>query len=372
MRGFIPLLLALSASYTTVAALPQPRVVVREPADKPKYSVVPLEPGDDEGSDPGDSGSGDDESDDKGKGDDHGDDDGDGVVTVIETVVKTREPVTHVVTKTGKPDTVTAPAKTVTKAIPTTVSVIDLEEGQVTRTITVVPQPSVPKSKAPKKPSPTEKAETTITLATGDLTETTSQPSSAILSSAAAPEATSEPQPQPEPESPTIAEPSESTGDLSSTTTESGLETTITIGGSQEPIIGTFSTTSDSASVATLETVVEPPPAVSSSIPRPDSTTLVTLTSHAAAAPEETTEPSAIAPVEPSGPSETTLDIVAPEPTATVPFIAPIAPTTFITSAIITPGISSKVSEPIPPPRTYDDGSWRSTYPAWNGTVLSV
>jgi hypothetical protein len=48
MRGFIPLLLALSASYTTTTALPQPRIALRDTAAGPKYSVVPLEPGNDD------------------------------------------------------------------------------------------------------------------------------------------------------------------------------------------------------------------------------------------------------------------------------------------------------------------------------------
>jgi len=119
MRGYLPLLLALSASYTTITALPRPVIVAREPADEPKYSVVPLEPGDNDSGDD-DSGSDDSESGSQGSGSGNGDDeDGDGIVTVIQTVVKTKKPVTHVVTKTGDASTVTAtaPGKTVTKAV---------------------------------------------------------------------------------------------------------------------------------------------------------------------------------------------------------------------------------------------------------------
>lgn len=50
MLGGVSLILALSTCLSFVAALPQPGLVVRVPAAvdaraKPKYSVVPLEPG---------------------------------------------------------------------------------------------------------------------------------------------------------------------------------------------------------------------------------------------------------------------------------------------------------------------------------------
>lgn len=181
MRGLIPILVALSASLTTittVAALPQPILYHRDTSAKPKYSVVPLEPGDDE-SDLGESGSGDNKGNgkggsnggDNGNGDDSngssGDDDGDEIVTVIETVVKTREPVTKVITQTGKPLTITAAPKTVTKSVPTTISVIGMgdeeEETKVIQTVTVIPKPAAP-SPSPLKSKPANKPATTVDI----------------------------------------------------------------------------------------------------------------------------------------------------------------------------------------------------------------
>jgi hypothetical protein len=71
----------------------------------------------------------------------------------------TRKPVTQIVTRTEKPSTITAPVKTVTKAItqavPTTVSIINIDEGPVTETATV-PHPSPSKSEVSKKSTTTQ------------------------------------------------------------------------------------------------------------------------------------------------------------------------------------------------------------------------
>ncbi|KAG5938717.1 hypothetical protein E4U53_007950 [Claviceps sorghi] len=92
MQGPIAFVTVLSALLAAGAALPQIKVLPRTAhgARKPKYSIVPLEPGDG-----GNSGSG-----------------IPGVQTVVKTIVKTEEPVTKTVTRTGEPVTVIEPAPT--------------------------------------------------------------------------------------------------------------------------------------------------------------------------------------------------------------------------------------------------------------------
>ncbi|KAF4981133.1 hypothetical protein FZEAL_3003 [Fusarium zealandicum] len=334
MRGFIPLLLALSASYTTTTALPQHRIIPREAVDKPKYSVVPLEPGDDD-IELGEPGSGDDKSHDKGKGDDT---DGDGIVTVIETVVETRQPVTQVVTATEEPDTVTAPGKTVTKAItkcvPTTVSIIDMDEEPATQTVTVVPQPSAPKPKSPKESRPANKPNTTTS--TKDVPEPTCSSASKAPSSAPAPGPSAGPGPEPQPESPT-------TSTLSETTQQ------------------TSSVVSESTYVAPVETIVQPPPVVQSSVAEAGPTTLVTLTSNLGGVPKETTVPSQDSLKEPD-----------PQPTTTKQMTVPTVQTTLITCTTTTSFVQDIAPVPTPPSQAHGDGSWHTIYPVWNGTVSAI
>ncbi|PTB54146.1 hypothetical protein M431DRAFT_50433, partial [Trichoderma harzianum CBS 226.95] len=109
MRGDLSLILALSTCLSITAALPQRALVLRgSPVNdhkKPKYSVVPLEPG--EGDPPGGGGGG-----------NNGGGGGGGTVTVIETVVETKTP--------AKTVTETAKASTVTRTVPTTVSIVDI------------------------------------------------------------------------------------------------------------------------------------------------------------------------------------------------------------------------------------------------------
>ncbi|KAJ4272000.1 hypothetical protein NW762_000710 [Fusarium torreyae] len=343
MRGYIPLLLALSASYTTITALPQLIIVRRDAAAKPKYSVVPLEPGDD---DPA--------SDDLGSGDGNGssssDEDGDGIVTVIQTVVKSRKPVTQVVTQTEEPSTVTAPGKTVTKAVPTTVSIIDMDGGPVAQTVTVVPQSSAPKPKAPKESKPAQEPGTTT-----EKPKPTTQSTPKSSSSAAAPGVTSQPQPEPKPESPTTIESPQTTEDSASTTC-------------------------DTNPPPPVETVAQPPPAIESSAAGSNPTTLLTLTSQGAGAPKETVIPSPDSPVAPVPSQETFVEGPASQSeswsTATVPYVPPVAPTTLLTSisttTITTSDVQNVTPEPISPSETQDDGAWHTSYPAWNGTVLSI
>ncbi|KAL6818621.1 hypothetical protein GGI42DRAFT_347853 [Trichoderma sp. SZMC 28013] len=114
MRGDLSLILALSTCLSITAALPQPALVLRgSPVNdhkKPKYSVVPLEPG--EGDPPGGGGGN------NGGGGGGGGGDGGGTVTVIETVVETKTP--------AKTVTETAKASTITRTVPTTVSIVDI------------------------------------------------------------------------------------------------------------------------------------------------------------------------------------------------------------------------------------------------------
>ncbi|KAF4456823.1 hypothetical protein F53441_1120 [Fusarium austroafricanum] len=352
MRGFIPLLLALSASYTTVTALPQPRIVHRQAAAKPKYSVVPLEPGDDDpasddGGGNGNGGSG------KGSGGDNGDKDGDGIVTVIRTV--TRKPITKIVTQTEKPSIITAPGKTVTKAVPTTVSVINLGDEPATETVTISHPSSKPK--APKKTTTTQKSNTPT-----DESKPTAQNTSEALSSTAAPGVTAQPEPEPQPKPQPKPEPKPE----SSTIVESPQTTE------------TPSTTCITDSLSPVETVAQPPPASENSAVGSNPTTLLTLTSQGAGAPEETAVPGPDSPVAPIPSQETFVDGSAtqdePQYTATVPYVPPVAPTTPITFTTTTTTSDSGHGTPEPSSlsKTQDNGAWHTSYPAWNGTVLAI
>ncbi|KAH7329064.1 hypothetical protein B0I35DRAFT_473705 [Stachybotrys elegans] len=123
----------LCLGVAAAAALPRQEVNIRgastRDADRPKYSVVPLEPGPQPGQ-----GGGSQEGNDGGEG--NGDVGGDdGVVTVTQTVVHTPEPSTHYITRTQGTQTVTRP-------VPTTVHIIDIGEDIETKTVTVVPTPS--------------------------------------------------------------------------------------------------------------------------------------------------------------------------------------------------------------------------------------
>ncbi|RBQ65207.1 hypothetical protein FVER14953_01111 [Fusarium verticillioides] len=342
MRGFIPLLLALSASYTTVIALPQPRFVPRDATAKPKYSVVPLEPGDDDPAS-GDLGGGNGDGNgnggsSNGSGGGSSGNDGDGVVTVIRTV--TRKPVTKIVTQTEKPSIVTAPGKTVTKAVPTTVSVINMDDEPVTETVTV-PQPSSKPTIIQEHGTTTDKREPIVQSTTH-------------LSSAAAPGVTPQPQPQPIPqpepesESPTNVE--------SPQTTE------------------TSSTTCTTDYPPPVETVVQPPPTIESPGPVSEPTTVLTQTSESAGAPEQTERPTPDAPVAPVPSQGTFVESHATQdqswPTAAVPYEPPVVPTTLITLTTTTTSISTPESSSAS--KTYDNGAWHTSYPAWNGTALAI
>ncbi|KAG6005405.1 hypothetical protein E4U21_000185 [Claviceps maximensis] len=113
MRGPISLVAVLSALFAAGAALPQIKALPRaaDGAPKRKYSVVPLEPGDD------------------GRGGSKTS----GAQTVVETIVKTEGPVTKYVTKTGSPVTVTESAPTGVPVVP----IISNTNTYATVTITV-------------------------------------------------------------------------------------------------------------------------------------------------------------------------------------------------------------------------------------------
>lgn len=350
MRGSLALLLALSASYTTVTALPKPRIQPRDDAGKPKYSVVPLEPGDD---DPASGGTG--------SGDGNGssgseDGDGDGVVTVIRTVVQTPKPVTQVITRTGNPSIVTAPGKTVTKAVPTTVAVINIsDDPAVTQTVTV-PRSSASKPKSTEEPSATQEPETT-----GGEAEPTAQEPSDSLSSVPAPGVTSQPEPQPKPQPNPQPEPQPEP--------EPEPEPSTSIVSAES--IETSSTTSDIQTFPAVVTVTLRFPTSESSPTDSEPTSLATQD---AETPENTSSPSWDSSVASIPPQETFVQGPAGNngetlSTATLPYYAPVAPTTLLTS-LTTSTTSSDVEhitpEPIPSSKIPDDGLWRTTYPPWS------
>ncbi|POR31781.1 Uncharacterized protein TPAR_08012 [Tolypocladium paradoxum] len=124
MRGSVPLVAALSAYLSAAVALPQWGLLPRAASSdnqKPNYSVVPLEPGDDQ---PGNGG----------RGGGYGATD---VAVVTQTITKTAEP--SIITKTAEPKTITKTAEpnTITKFI----SVIDIS-GDGATTIAVTPAPA--------------------------------------------------------------------------------------------------------------------------------------------------------------------------------------------------------------------------------------
>jgi hypothetical protein len=345
MRGSLTFLLALSASYT-VTALPKPRIQPRDDADKPKYSVVPLEPGDDDPASDG-TGSGD------GNGSSgSGDGDGDGVVTVIRTVVQTPKPVTQVVTRTGNPSIVTAPGKTVTKAVPTTVAIINVSDDPVVTQTVTVPRSSASKPKSTEKPSATQEPETT-----DDEVKPTAQEPSDSLSSAPAPGVTPQPEPQPQPQPPPNPQP------------EPEPSTSIASAESIET-----SSTSDIQTFPAVVTVTLRFPTSEISPTDSEPTTLATQATQVAEAPENTSSPSWNSSVASIPPQETFVQDPAGGngetwSTATLPYYPPVAPTTLLTS-LTTSTTSSDVyhitPEPVPSSKISDDGSWRTTYPAWS------
>ena len=346
MRGSLTLLLALSASYTTVTALPKPRIQPRDDASKPKYSVVPLEPGDDDPASGG-TGSGD------GNGSSGGEDgDGDGVVTVIRTVVQTPKPVTQVITRTGDPSIVTAPGKTVTKAVPTTVAVINIsDDPAVTQTVTV-PRSSASKPKSTEEPSATQEPETT-----GGEAEPTAQEPSDSLSSVPAPGVTSQPEPQPKPQPNPQPEPQPEPEPSTSIVSAESIETS--------------STTSD---IQTFPAVVTVTLRFPTSESPPTDSEPTSLATEDAEAPENTSSPSWNSSVASMPPQETFVQDPAGNndetwSTATLPYYAPVAPTTLLTS-FTTSTTSSEVEhitpQPVPSSKIPDDGLWRTTYPPWS------
>ncbi|KAH7005577.1 hypothetical protein EDB82DRAFT_521555 [Fusarium venenatum] len=337
MRGYIPLLLALSASCTTVAALPKPRMQLRDSASKPKYSVVPLEPGNDDPSSDGTGG----EDGNGGSGSGGEDENGGDVVTVIQTVVQTRKPVTQVITQTGKPSIITVPGKTITRAVPTTVSIINLDDQPVVTQTVTISHPSASTSKKSGKPTATKEPETAESQAV-----TTAQEPSDSLTSAAAPGVTSQPQPNPQPQPQPQPEPEPEPSTIQIIQTPSTPET-------QSVIIQTVTVTqTSSTSESWLATQV----------------------------PESTAAPSSDSPVAPIPPQET----FVPNPTSnedeswssiTTPYEPPVVPTTLLTSCITTTTTSDYqhvTPEPAPSLKTHDDGAWHTTYPAWNGNDLAM
>ncbi|RGP64038.1 hypothetical protein FSPOR_8204 [Fusarium sporotrichioides] len=355
MRGYIPLLLALSASCTTVAALPKPRMQLRDDASKPKYSVVPLEPGDDDASSDG-SGSGDGNGS-SGSGSGGGDQNGDDVVTVIQTVVQTRKPVTQVITQTGKPSIVTVPGKTVTKAVPTTVSIINLDDQPVVTQTVTVSHPSASTPKMSGEPTATKEAETAESQAV-----TTAQEPSDSLTSAAAPSVTSQPQPDPQPQPQPEPKPEPST----SVETVQSIETSA-LPETQSVIIETV-------------TVTQTSPTSESWTGGSNPTTLFTQTTQAAEVPEGTAAPSLDSQVAPTPPKETFVPGPASNQgeswsSATVPYQPPAVPTTLLTSCITSTTTSDyqhTTPEPTLSSKTHDDGAWHTTYPAWDDNDLAM
>ncbi|RGP66516.1 hypothetical protein FLONG3_8826 [Fusarium longipes] len=355
MRGYIPLLLALSASYTTITALPKPRIQPRDDTTKPKYSVVPLEPGDD---DPFSDGTGSEDGN-GGSSSGNGDDDRGDAVTVIRTVVQTRKPVTQVITETGKPSIVTVPGKTVTKAVPTTVSVINVNDQPVVTQTVIVSHLSTSKPKASIEPTATQKP------------ETTAQEPSDSLTSATAPGVTSQPQPKPEPQPSPQPQPQPQPEPDSSTSVESvqSIETSSAAYKTQSVIIETVTVTQSPPASASWSTDAGSEP-----------TTLSIPTTLTAEVPDSTEAPSLDSSVIPTPPQET----FVPDPASdqgeswssvTAPYIPPVAPTTLLTSCITTTTTSEYqhiTPEPIHSSKTHDDGAWHTTYPAWSDNDLAI
>ncbi|KAJ4130979.1 hypothetical protein NW768_006518 [Fusarium equiseti] len=350
MRGSLTLLLALSASYTTVTALPRPRIQPRDDAGKPKYSVVPLEPGEDDPASDGGSGGGNGNG-----GSENGG--GDGVVTVIRTVVQTPKPVTQVITRTGSPSIITAPGKTVTKAVPTTVAVINISDDPVVTQTVTVPRSSASKPKATEEPSDTQEPETTE----GGVNPTPQAPSDS-LSSAPVPGVTPQPEPQPKPQPNPQPEPQPEPEPEPSTSIVSAES------------VETSSTTNDIQTFPPVVTVTLRFPTSESSPTDSEPTTLATQATQDAEAPENTTSPSWDSSVAAMPPQETFVQDPAGNngetwSTAALPYNPPVARTTLLTSWT-TSTTSSDVyhitPEPVPSSKTPDDGLWRTTYPPWS------
>ncbi|TWU77803.1 hypothetical protein ED733_000536 [Metarhizium rileyi] len=156
MRGALSIVTVLSAIATLSSALPQPSPVPRADAAaaagaKPKYSIVPLEPSDD---DPQSSHHG------TGGGDGNGG-------NSSESNAVTEKPVTQTVSKTGPPVTITNPA-------PTTISTI-FTGGTQNVTVTVTVTAEVPLTSTSTTPS-TSAPTTTITTQGNSIVTTPTSP----------------------------------------------------------------------------------------------------------------------------------------------------------------------------------------------------
>ncbi|CAG7557058.1 unnamed protein product [Fusarium equiseti] len=348
MRGSLTLLLALSASYT-VTALPKPRIQPRDDAGKPKYSVVPLEPGEDDPAQGG-TGSGDGNGS-SGSGD--GDGDGDGVVTVIRTVVQTPKPVTQVVTRTGNPSIVTAPGKTVTKAVPTTVAIINVSDDPVVTQTVTVPRSSASKPKSTEEPSATQEPETT-----GDEVKPTAQKPSDSLSSAPAPGVTPQPEPQPQPK----PQPNPQPNPQPEPQPEPEPEPSTSIASAES--IETSSTTSDIQTFPAVVTVTLRFPTSESSPTDSVPTTLATQATQDAEASESTSSPSWDSSVASIPPQETFVQDPAGNNGETWSTATTLL--TSLTTSTTSSDVHHITPEPVPSSKIPDDGSWRTTYPAWS------
>ncbi|KAI6785622.1 uncharacterized protein J7T54_005956 [Emericellopsis cladophorae] len=176
MRISVSLLLTWTLAFglPNTSALPRPGLDVRAaptgPGSKPQYSIIPLEPDEDDAHQPGkDSG---DRENEPVNGDE------DSTVTLTQTVIHVPNPVTQRITRTVLPE-----VETVTQKIPvptTVISIIDLEaEPTATVYITQTPLPPVP---APQ-PEPASEPATTLTTTTTDslATDTATAPSASSV-----------------------------------------------------------------------------------------------------------------------------------------------------------------------------------------------
>ncbi|KAH8179811.1 hypothetical protein LIA77_01330 [Sarocladium implicatum] len=214
MRSTITLLIPLLEAFSAVTALPhsvsRSDLASRQSPNRPKYSVVPLEPDNDDEPENSDDGNGESTGGDQNsgnKGNDKGgkgqkdngsdapsgsDDEGDDYITVVETVTRTHGPVT--VTHSVHPEPITQ-----TKLVPTTViSVVDMEGGETT--VTVRPEPET--IREPPAALPSEKPETKPTTTAIITTTTPSTPAAEKItaessSSSSTSTTTSVPEPTP-------------------------------------------------------------------------------------------------------------------------------------------------------------------------------
>ncbi|GAB0136064.1 hypothetical protein EsDP_00004381 [Epichloe bromicola] len=172
MRGPVYIIAVLSTLITAGGALPQPEVLPRaaDTTSKPKYSVVPLEPGDDDPSQGGGNGGN------GGKGGNSGKEEhASSAHTVVKTVLKTEQPITQTVIRTEAPVIVTKP-------VPTTVFIIPIG-GNKNATMTVAAEAT---STAVSKPCSVsvETSSKTSGSTTSILTTLTASTSMQVISSA--------------------------------------------------------------------------------------------------------------------------------------------------------------------------------------------